>query len=83
METKGSTIVKTVCIELGTELVYKSLAELFFQDFNREFTIKMVEILSDLLVTDPEFEETRERLKHCLVNEDKTCIDFFEILFKT
>jgi len=83
METNGSTIVKTICIELGTETVYRSFAELLCEDANKEFTIKMVEVLSDLLLTDQEFEIPREKLKHCLETEDTNCIEFFEILFKT
>ena len=77
------SIIKTICQELGTELVYRSIAELLYTETNFAFCKKIIEVLNDLLLIDHDFEEIRERLKYCIELEDAKCIEFFEILYKS
>lgn len=74
--------IKILCECLGTELVYKSFAELLFIESDIGFCKKMIEVLNDLLLIDQEFEEIRERLKYCIEVNDKECVEFFETLYK-
>ena len=75
-------IIKTLCQSLGTELVYRSIADLLSTEKNTTFRKNFIEVLNDLLLIDREFEEIRERLKYCIELEDIKCIEFFEVLYK-
>lgn len=74
--------IKILCECLGTELVYKSFAELLFIESDIEFCKRVIEVLNDLLLIDQEFEDIREKMKYCIECDDKECIEFFEILYK-
>lgn len=80
-DSTGS-IIKTLCQGLGTELVYRSIAELLSVEKNTVFRKNIIEVLNDLLLIDRDFEEIRERLKYCIEIEDLECVEFFEVLFK-
>lgn len=79
---KSGSIIKTLCQDLGIELVYHSIADLLYVETNKLFRKKLIEVLNDLLLTDEDFEEIREKLKYCIELEDKKCIAFFEGLYK-
>lgn len=83
IEGKGGVIITYLCTNLGTEIVYKSLAIILSTNFDKQLTNKMIPVLNDLILTDNSFENLRERLKYCLDKQDTECIEFFEILFKT
>ncbi|OMJ89738.1 hypothetical protein SteCoe_8003 [Stentor coeruleus] len=75
-------IIPCLCKNLGTEAVYKSMATMLMHNQNQKFVEKTVGLLHELILIDPSLEDLREKLKHCIENEDYECIEFFEVLFK-
>ncbi|CAG9332147.1 unnamed protein product [Blepharisma stoltei] len=82
LENSGFFIIKHLCLHLGTEKVYQCFAETLRIDKEREFSKKLIETLTDLLLIEPSFESQRDRLRYCLCNQDTSCIEFVESLFK-
>ena len=82
LEDKGVVIVQTFAQELGHKTLLQNFSQLLYEERNKDFCSKLIDVLSDLLFTDSGFEELRERLKYCLENQDQEAIEFFESTFK-
>ena len=83
METSGKPIIIMLCEHLGTEIVYRTFAEILHSHSDLPFTRKLIELLDVILLTETQLKPIRERLKCCFENDDTDYKSFFEILFKT
>jgi len=63
LETKGSFIIRQLCVLLSAEDIYRSLAELLRSEANLKFARLMVETLNTILLTTSELFELRNRLR--------------------
>lgn len=63
LETKGSFIIRQLCVLLSAEDIYRSLAELLLTEANLKFARLMVETLNTILLTTSELFELRNRLR--------------------
>lgn len=77
------TIITTLCANLGVQRVYRTFAQSLLSETDVDFCKTLIGILCNLILSDTEFEEERERLKYCLDNKDSEYIEFFECLFKS
>ncbi|KAG5439958.1 hypothetical protein PCANB_000240 [Pneumocystis canis] len=64
LETRGSLIVRQLCIYLKSEKIYCTLAENLEKDEDLEFASIMVQNLNNNLITSPELSDFRKRLKN-------------------
>ncbi|EMR11827.1 hypothetical protein PNEG_00251 [Pneumocystis murina B123] len=64
LETRGSLIVRQLCIYLKSERIYCTLAENLEKDEDLEFASIMVQNLNNNLMTSPELSDFRKRLKN-------------------
>lgn len=64
LETRGSLIIRQLCVSLGSESVYRALAEILEVQDDLEFAGIMVQNLNVILVTSPELADARKRLKN-------------------
>lgn len=64
LETRGSLIVRQLCIYLKSEKIYCTLAENLEKDEDLEFASIMVQNLNNNLMTSPELSDFRKRLKN-------------------
>ena len=63
LETRGSLIIRQLCLSLNTERIYRTLAEILEKEEDLEFASDMVQKLNLILITCPELTESRKRLK--------------------
>ena len=63
LETKGSFIIRQLCVLLSSEDIYRSMSELLVLEENLKFATIMVETLSTILLTSSELFELRNKLK--------------------
>lgn len=63
LETRGSLIIRQLCLSLNTERIYRTLAEILEKEEDLEFASDMVQKLNLILITCPELVESRKRLK--------------------
>ncbi|RXW24711.1 hypothetical protein EST38_g1195 [Candolleomyces aberdarensis] len=63
LETRGSLIIRQLCVNLNTERIYKTFAEILEKEDDLEFASVIVQKLNIILVTSPELAEFRRRLK--------------------
>jgi len=65
LESKGSFIIRQLCVLLSSEDIYRSIAELLLveTDYTLKFCQLMVETLSTILLTSSELYELRSKLK--------------------
>jgi len=63
LETRGSLIIRQLCLSLNTERIYRTLAEILEKEEDLEFASDMVQKLNLILITCPELAESRKRLK--------------------
>ena len=63
LETKGSFIIRQLCVLLSSEDIYRSMSELLVLEDNLKFARIMVETLSTILLTSSELFELRGKLK--------------------
>lgn len=64
LETRGSLIIRQLCISLHTERIYRTMAEILEKDEDLEFASIMVQNLNIILITSPELLDFRKRLKN-------------------
>ncbi|KAJ1980709.1 hypothetical protein H4R33_005409 [Dimargaris cristalligena] len=64
LETRGSLIIRRLCVSLNAELIYRTIAEILETNEDHEFASMMVQNLNTILVTSPELAELRHRLKY-------------------
>ncbi|KAG8899926.1 hypothetical protein FRB99_006354 [Tulasnella sp. 403] len=80
LDTRGSLIIRQLCMSLNTERIYRSLAEILEKEEDLEFASIMVQKLNIILITSPELAEFRKRLKNL---ESKDGQLLFSILYRS
>ncbi|GAA5831231.1 hypothetical protein JCM11251_007801 [Rhodosporidiobolus azoricus] len=63
LETRGSLIIRQLCVSLNAERIYRTCAEILEKDEDLEFASIMVQNLNLIMITSPEFAEFRKRLR--------------------
>ncbi|KAI0223142.1 hypothetical protein L0F63_005491 [Massospora cicadina] len=63
LEHRGALIVRQLCVSLHSETIYRSLASILESDKDLEFAQMMVQHLNLLLITAPELQDLRRKLK--------------------
>eukprot|EP00250_Pteridium_aquilinum_P009774 c18928_g1_i1 orf=170-2287(+) len=81
LEKRGSLIVRTLCVLLDAQKVYKELASILEGEADLEFAITMVQALNLILLTASELADLRRLLKQSLSNSDGR--SFFVELYST
>ncbi|KAL1915767.1 uncharacterized protein VTP21DRAFT_6526 [Calcarisporiella thermophila] len=64
LETRGSLIIRQLCLSLNSERIYRTFAEILEKDEDLEFASIMVQNLNIILITSPELADLRKRLKN-------------------
>ncbi|KAI8917713.1 vacuolar protein 14 C-terminal Fig4p binding-domain-containing protein [Powellomyces hirtus] len=64
LETRGSLIIRQLCLSLNPERMYRTFAEIIEREEDLEFASTMVQNLNFILITAPELSELRRRLKN-------------------
>ncbi|KAJ3168387.1 hypothetical protein HDU87_001186 [Geranomyces variabilis] len=64
LETRGSLIVRQLCLSLNPERMYRTFAEIIEREEDLEFASTMVQNLNFILITAPELADLRRRLKN-------------------
>ncbi|KAI0057608.1 ARM repeat-containing protein [Artomyces pyxidatus] len=70
LETRGSLIIRQLCLNLNTERIYKAFAEILEKEEDLEFASSIVQKLSMILITSPELADFRKRLKSLETRQD-------------
>ncbi|KAI5120665.1 hypothetical protein M0805_006954 [Coniferiporia weirii] len=70
LDYRGSLIIRQLCLNLNTERIYKTLAEILEKEEDLEFASVMVQKLNLILITSPELAEFRRRLKSLETRQD-------------
>ncbi|KAI0258589.1 ARM repeat-containing protein [Gloeopeniophorella convolvens] len=70
LETRGSLIIRQLCLNLSTERIYKAFAEVVEKEEDLEFASVIVQKLSTILITSPELADFRRRLKSLDTRQD-------------
>ncbi|GJE84292.1 ARM repeat-containing protein [Phanerochaete sordida] len=70
LETRGSLIIRQLCLNLNTERIYRTFAEILEKEEDLEFASGMVVKLNMILITSPELSEFRRRLKSLEIRQD-------------
>jgi len=64
LETRGSLIIRQLCLHLNAERIFRTIAEILEKDDDLEFASMMVVKLNIILITSPELADFRRRLKN-------------------
>jgi len=70
LEARGSLIIRQLCLNLNTERIYRTFAEILEKEEDLEFASDIVQKLNTILVTSPELAEFRKRLKSLETRQD-------------
>ncbi|KAI0321983.1 vacuolar protein 14 C-terminal Fig4p binding-domain-containing protein [Amylostereum chailletii] len=70
LETRGSLIIRQLCLNLNTERIYKAFAEILEKEDDLDFASVIVQKLSMILITSPELADFRKRLKSLETRQD-------------
>ncbi|KAG5350482.1 hypothetical protein C0989_010837 [Termitomyces sp. Mn162] len=70
LETRGSLIIRQLCLNLNTEKIYRTFAEILEKEDDLEFASVMVQKLNIILITSPELADFRKRLKSLETRQD-------------
>jgi vacuole morphology and inheritance protein 14 len=65
LESRGSFILRRLCLLLDARIVYLSMARILAGEPNREFAALMVELLNLILLTAVELSDLRDLLRGC------------------
>lgn len=82
LEARGNLIIRQLCLSLAPEKIYRTLADCLERDYSDEdveFASIMVQNLNNNLITAPELQDLRKRLRNLDTREGQT---FFTALFK-
>ncbi|CAL1700422.1 unnamed protein product [Somion occarium] len=63
LNNRGSLIIRQLCLNLTTERIYRTFAEILEKEEDLDFASTMVQKLNLILITSPELAEFRRRLK--------------------
>ncbi|XP_044735191.1 protein VAC14 homolog isoform X2 [Chrysoperla carnea] len=80
LESRGTFIIRQLCVNLNAEDIYRSLAQILFNESNLKFVSTMVETLNVILFTAQELFELRMLLKE--LNTEESC-KLFQTLYQT
>ncbi|KAF8306458.1 ARM repeat-containing protein [Clavulina sp. PMI_390] len=64
LETRGSLIIRQLCLTLNTERIFRTFAEILEKEEDLEFASFMVQRLNVILATSPELLDFRKRLRN-------------------
>ncbi|KAG8680572.1 hypothetical protein FRC09_018136, partial [Ceratobasidium sp. 395] len=64
LDTRGSLIIRQLCMSLNTERIYRTFAEILEREEDLEFASVMAQKLNIILITSPELSDFRKRLKN-------------------
>ncbi|KAF9814389.1 hypothetical protein IEO21_05123 [Rhodonia placenta] len=81
LETRGSLIIRQLCLNLNTERIYRTFAEILEKEEDLEFASGMVQKLNMILITSPELADFRRRLKSLETRQDGQAI--FTTLYRS
>ncbi|ESK95145.1 heat repeat containing protein [Moniliophthora roreri MCA 2997] len=70
LETRGSLIIRQLCLNLNTERIYRTFAEILEKEEDLEFASVIVQKLNMILITSPELADFRKRLKSLETRQD-------------
>ncbi|EIN10503.1 ARM repeat-containing protein [Punctularia strigosozonata HHB-11173 SS5] len=70
LETRGSLIIRQLCLNLNTERIYRTFAEILDKEEDLEFASGIVQKLNLILITSPELADFRRRLKNLETRPD-------------
>ncbi|KAH9947163.1 ARM repeat-containing protein [Amylocystis lapponica] len=70
LEARGSLIIRQLCLNLNTERIYRTFAEILEKEEDLEFASVMVQKLNIILITSPELADFRRRLKSLETRQD-------------
>ncbi|KAF5333207.1 hypothetical protein D9611_002533 [Ephemerocybe angulata] len=70
LETRGSLIIRQLCVNLNTEKIYRTFAEILEKEDDLEFASVIVQKLNIILITSPELADFRRRLKSLETRQD-------------
>ncbi|KAJ6485127.1 vacuolar protein 14 C-terminal Fig4p binding-domain-containing protein [Mycena vitilis] len=70
LETRGSLIIRQLCLNLNTERIYRTFAEILEKEDDLEFASVIVQKLNIILITSPELADFRKRLKSLETRQD-------------
>ncbi|KAK3074067.1 hypothetical protein LTR53_003779, partial [Teratosphaeriaceae sp. CCFEE 6253] len=81
LESRGNLIIRQLCLSLSPEKIYRTLADCLERDADEdgEFAAIMVQNLNNNLITAPELQDLRKRLRNLDSREGQV---FFTVLFK-
>ncbi|KAF2718443.1 ARM repeat-containing protein [Polychaeton citri CBS 116435] len=80
LETRGNLIIRQLCLSLSAERIYRTMADCLERDEDDiEFASIMVQNLNNNLITAPELQDLRKRLRNLDTKDGQT---FFTVLFK-
>ncbi|KAF7352485.1 Heat repeat containing protein [Mycena venus] len=66
----GSLIIRQLCLNLNTERIYRTFAEILEKEDDLEFASVIVQKLNIILITSPELADFRKRLKSLETRQD-------------
>ncbi|CAG8684513.1 17009_t:CDS:10 [Cetraspora pellucida] len=72
LESRGSLIIRNLCVSLDSERIYCSFAEILEKEEDIEFASSMVQNLNSILITSPELSDLRKRLKSLETRDGQT-----------
>ncbi|RUP49195.1 hypothetical protein BC936DRAFT_143094 [Jimgerdemannia flammicorona] len=64
LDSRGSLIIRQLCLSLNSERIYRTFAEILEKDEDLDFASTMVQNLNIILITSPELSDLRKRLKN-------------------
>ncbi|KAI5993628.1 vacuolar protein 14 C-terminal Fig4p binding-domain-containing protein [Pisolithus albus] len=63
LEARGSLIIRQLCLNLNTERIYRTFAEILEKEEDLEFASDIVQKLNTILITSPELAGVQEKTK--------------------
>ncbi|KXN92318.1 hypothetical protein AN958_08549 [Leucoagaricus sp. SymC.cos] len=63
LETRGSLIIRQLCLHMNNEKIYRTFAEIIEKEEDLEFASVIIQKLNLILITSPELADFRRRLK--------------------
>ena len=79
LETRGNLIIRQLCLSLSAEKIYRTMADCLEQEQDIDFASIMVQNLNNNLITAPELQDLRKRLRNLDTRDGQT---FFTVLFR-
>lgn len=81
LESRGNLIIRQLCLSLSPEKIYRTMADCIERDAYEdiEFSSIMVQNLNNNLITAPELQDLRKRLRSL---DNKDIQTFFTVLFR-